>query len=84
MARPTARYKERLRQKRGARFRSRATERAIKAAGGVTELAAMLRLSPQSVSEWALVPPERCLKVEELTGVSRHELRPDIYGRAPT
>ncbi len=26
------------------------------------------------------VPPDRALEVERLTGISRHELRPDIYG----
>ena len=25
------------------------------------------------------VPAERVLKIEEVTGVSRHELRPDLY-----
>jgi DNA-binding transcriptional regulator YdaS (Cro superfamily) len=30
------------------------------------------------------VPIERVAAVEALTGVSRHELRPDIFGPAPT
>jgi DNA-binding transcriptional regulator YdaS (Cro superfamily) len=28
------------------------------------------------------VPAERVLEVERFTGISRHELRPDIYGPA--
>jgi DNA-binding transcriptional regulator YdaS (Cro superfamily) len=39
-------------------------------------------LSPQAVSLWTKVPPERVLEVERLTGVSRHELRPDVFGAA--
>jgi DNA-binding transcriptional regulator YdaS (Cro superfamily) len=30
------------------------------------------------------VPAGRVLDVERITGVSRHDLRPDIYGPAPT
>lgn len=26
------------------------------------------------------IPAERVLRIEALTGISRHELRPDIYG----
>jgi DNA-binding transcriptional regulator YdaS (Cro superfamily) len=29
------------------------------------------------------VPAERVLEVEQLSGISRHELRPDVYGPAP-
>lgn len=28
--------------------------------------------------------PEAVLKVEEATGISRHRLRPDVYGPEPT
>lgn len=38
------------------------------------------RISPQAVSQWKAVPAERVLTVERITGISRHELRPDIYG----
>lgn len=37
------------------------------------------KISSQAVSQWKRVPPERVLDVERITGVPRHELRPDIY-----
>ena len=37
-------------------------------------------ISSQAVSQWQRVPVERVLDVERLTGISRHKLRPDIYG----
>lgn len=53
-------------------------------AGGSTELARALGdLTPQAISQWKVVPADRVLKVEEITGVSRHDLRPDIFGPAP-
>ena len=47
------------------------------------QLAEALGLSKGAVYQWRRVPPEHVLRVEALTGVSRHELRPDIYGAAP-
>jgi len=61
-----------------------ALERAKKAVGGNNALAAVLGTSPQAVSQWDRVPPGRAIAVECATGVSRHELRPDIFGPAPT
>ena len=56
---------------------------AVAAAGSLSDLATKLGLTLQAVCQWNEVPPERCLEVERLTGVSRHELRPDIYGPPP-
>ena len=53
---------------------------AIRAAGGVTELARRVGVSQPSVSNWSRVPAERVLAVEAATGVSRAVLRPDLYG----
>jgi len=53
--------------------------RAIEAAGGLTKLAASLNISKQAVAQWEEVPPLRVLDVERASGVSRHELRPDLY-----
>lgn len=52
---------------------------------GFAELAALLGVSRQAVYKWleTRVPIERCPVVERVTGVSRYELRPDIYGAAP-
>lgn len=51
--------------------------------GRVTTLAEILQVSPGAVSQWPEVPPARVLDVERATGISRHELRPDIFGPAP-
>lgn len=59
---------------------STALERAIKAVGGrAGDLAAKLGITPQALSQWDRVPYQRVLEVERITGVPRHELRPDIY-----
>jgi DNA-binding transcriptional regulator YdaS (Cro superfamily) len=65
----------------------KALKRAIEAAGGVSALAAAINASPQTVINWRnrkRVPPERCADIERATGgaVTRHELRPDIFGEA--
>ncbi|MBV8133410.1 MAG: molecular chaperone TorD family protein [Alphaproteobacteria bacterium] len=53
---------------------------AIRAAGGITELARRISISQPSVSNWSRVPAERVLAVEAATGVARAILRPDLYG----
>jgi TorA maturation chaperone TorD len=58
----------------------RGLQEAIHAVGGVTELARRLGISQPSVSNWSRIPAERVLSVEELTGVGRVILRPDLYG----
>ncbi len=59
----------------------KALQTAIEAAGGVTKLAHMLEIAPPSIHGWSKVPVLRVLEVERITGVSRHDLRPDIYPR---
>ncbi len=59
----------------------KALERAKQIVGGNTGLAAKITgITPQAISQWRRVPAERVLDVERITGVSRNELRPDIYG----
>jgi len=53
---------------------------AIRAAGGVSELARQLSISQPSVSNWTRIPAERVVAVETATGVDRAILRPDLYG----
>ena len=53
---------------------------AIRAAGGVSELARQIGISQPSVSNWIRVPAERVVSVEAVTGVDRAVLRPDLYG----
>jgi len=55
-------------------------DEAIRAAGGITELARRIGISQPSVSNWSRVPAERVLSVEAATGIARTKLRPDLYG----
>ncbi len=52
---------------------------AIRAVGGVTELARRIGISQPSVSNWDSIPADRVLAVEAATGVARVRLRPDLY-----
>ncbi len=47
---------------------------------GVTasSVALGLGINKSTVSRWDDVPPERVVAVERITGISRHELRPDL------
>lgn len=65
-----------------------ALDMAIEKAGGVCRLADQLGVGQSVVSNWRAsggrVPPKRVRAVEEITGISRHELRPDIFGPPPS
>jgi TorA maturation chaperone TorD len=52
---------------------------AIRAAGGVSELARLVGISQPPVSNWIRVPAERVVSIESATGVDRAVLRPDLY-----
>ncbi len=54
-------------------------ERAKERVGGQAELAKRIGVSAQAISQWEEVPPLRVLAVEAASGVSRHDLRPDLY-----
>lgn len=47
--------------------------------GGIQSLAKQLQIKSQSFYRWRKIPAERVLEIERLTGISRHELRPDLY-----
>src|SRR5260370_27945383 len=55
-------------------------DRAIDAAGGIAQLARKIGIAQPSVSNWNRVPAQRVIAVEAATGVSRNQLRPDLYG----
>lgn len=59
-----------------------AIQKAAALAGGQSALARALRVTPQAVQKMCAsgrVPAERVLDIEKLTGVSRSDLRPDLY-----
>ncbi|HDV8498262.1 TPA: helix-turn-helix domain-containing protein [Enterobacter bugandensis] len=58
--------------------------KAIQTVGTATKLASMLGIKPMSISRWknryrGVVPAERVLQIYNTTGVTPHELRPDLY-----
>lgn len=57
-------------------------EEAKRTAGGPSKLAEKLGgLSSQAVSQWKRIPATRVIAVEQITGIPRHDLRPDLYPR---
>ncbi|HGJ5880869.1 MAG TPA: transcriptional regulator [Arsenophonus nasoniae] len=61
-----------------------ALNKVINITGTATRLAAALGVSNMTVSQWknkykGRVPVDRVLAIYELTGITPHELRPDIY-----
>jgi DNA-binding transcriptional regulator YdaS (Cro superfamily) len=45
-------------------------------------LAALMGVTPQAITKWRKkIPAERVLQIEKATGVSLHDLRPDLYPR---
>ena len=50
-----------------------------------TKLAQVLEVDKATVSRWGKkgVPVNHLSAVSEITGIPRHELRPDIFGPAP-
>ncbi len=56
-------------------------EKAKEVAGGPSALAKALGgVTSQAISQWKKIPAERVLDVERITGISRHKLRPDVFG----
>lgn len=59
---------------------------AVAKAGNASTLARSLGISHTAVRKWQLMgrpPAERVLDIERVTGISRYELRPDVFGPAP-
>src|SRR5258707_9159864 len=60
-------------------MREQGLSEAIRAVGGVSELARRIGIAQPSVSNWQRIPAERVLAVEAASGVGRDVLRPDLY-----
>lgn len=61
-----------------------ALEKACNVAGGQTDLARKIGKTQGHISQWlrrGSVPAEMVLPIELASGVSRHDLRPDLYPR---
>src|SRR6187551_2894347 len=63
-------------------MRDAGLQQAINAAGGVSELARKIGIAQPSVSNWSRIPAERVASIEEMTGVDRALLRPDLFAGA--
>lgn len=61
--------------------------RAVQAVGSQTKFAELLEVSQQAVSLWIrrnkVLPAEHVRTVSAATGISVHDLRPDLYPRDP-
>lgn len=55
-------------------------QKAISAAGSAGKLALLLKITPQAISQWTVVPLNRVFDVEAVTGLSREVIRPDFFG----
>ena len=65
-----------------------AIEKAARIAGNRTALARLIGVTPQAVQQWVrrgAAPAKRCLAIESALncGVTRFELRPDLFGTVP-
>lgn len=62
-----------------------ALRRAVSVAGSQVRFGKLIGVGQPSISKWLAndvsLPAEHVLKVEAETGVSRHDLRPDLYPR---
>lgn len=57
-------------------------EKAVKAVrGGVSALARELGINRQNIYDWNQIPADHIVAIEQITGVPREQLRPDLYRR---
>jgi hypothetical protein len=61
-------------------------EKAVQKLGSRTDVAKAIGVKRQAFDQWekdGQVPAKRVLAMERISGVSRYDMRPDIYGAAP-
>lgn len=54
-------------------------ERIIEHLGGQVRIATALGITKQAVGQWRLIPPEHVLVLSEVSTLSPHDMRPDLY-----
>jgi len=52
---------------------------AVSHLGSAAELAKRLGISRQALNQWETIPVRHCRALEALTGIPKHEMRPDIF-----
>jgi DNA-binding transcriptional regulator YdaS (Cro superfamily) len=52
--------------------------KAINQAGGPGKVARCFAITSQAVSQWRRIPEDRVVEMERISGISRHDLRPDL------
>jgi DNA-binding transcriptional regulator YdaS (Cro superfamily) len=58
-------------------------QKIIEQCGGTRAISDALHIKQPSIYNWKRVPATRVLEIEVLSGISRHTLRPDVFGDAP-
>lgn len=54
-------------------------QKAITAQGSIAALARELSITRSAICQWDKIPAERVVEIETITGIPRHELRPDLH-----
>lgn len=61
-------------------MKDRSLARALESRGNSARVAQALGITTAAVAQWTKCPAEHAKVVEAITGVPRHELRPDLWG----
>lgn len=63
----------------------KAVDLAVQTKGSLRKVASALGITPQAICQWPETgPPARhVLALEEMSGVPRYQIRPDIFGERP-
>lgn len=56
-----------------------ACKKAISRAGGLSQVARAIGITPQAIYKWKIVPHLRCHELADLSGIAVTELRPDLF-----
>lgn len=59
------------------------TREIIRLAGGPSKVARASRRHHATVIGWARIPAEHVLTIARMSGISPHEIRPDVFGPEP-